>query len=125
MAKPDDMRLRHALTAEEGKTLLWDQDNDTSGEAELTKASSAEDAPGEASFSSPAPKYSKAQKPVSARPVAPVRQLTPDELLAKAHEMLQMHKAQADSQLDQGPSVGGDVDANGKRLPDWLHQYGK
>lgn len=49
----------------------------------------------------------------------PVRQITPDELMAQAQEMLAAHKVQSEAQLGAGPSVG-DRDDAGSLLPDWL-----
>ena len=56
-------------------------------------------------------------------PNAPQKKLSPEELLAQAHAMLDATKSQSDASLAAGPSVSTDRDANGNRLPDWLTQY--
>ncbi len=87
---------------------------------------------GGASLSGPAPKYSQPMAVkrhpddrsglAGTRPadkaMAP-RQLSPEQMLAQANEMLNTQKAQHEAQLSSGPSVGARDDAGGK-LPDWL-----
>lgn len=49
----------------------------------------------------------------------PVRQVSPDDLMAQAQAMLAAHKVQSEAQLGAGPSVG-DRDDAGSLLPEWL-----
>jgi len=87
-----------------------------------------------ASLSGPAPSYvhphdrqgmggtSAAQAMKQAPPVRADRQMTPDELIKHANELIDQNAAQHSASLSNGPSVG-QRDANGKPLPSWLTQY--
>ncbi len=47
------------------------------------------------------------------------RQLTPEELMVQARQMLDTQAAGTQAQINNGASTG-DRDANGGRLPEWL-----
>lgn len=63
----------------------------------------------------PAQKAHIARDPIGK---APVRQVTPDDLMAQAQTMLAAHKVQSEAQL--GHTSIGDRDDAGSLLPDWL-----
>ena len=110
---------QNLLWAPEGQTLIQDVDTNTS-----TNASFEKPVTGGASTKSTHHDDRKGMGGSSPSAVAPlaqraVRQPTPEELLAKANDMLDSQSAQHKAQLDNGPATGVRDDAGGK-IPDWL-----
>ncbi len=56
------------------------------------------------------------------RPDHQVRPLNPDELMAKAQEMIDNQRTQTQVQMQQGPATGPRDDAGGQ-VPSWLKDY--
>lgn len=85
-----------------------------------------------ASLSGPAPSFvhpderqgmmSTSRSDGTPRAPEAVRQLSPDELLAKANQMLDSQRSQTQGVLSQGAATGPRDDAGGQ-VPGWLSEY--